>query len=59
LPSEKGECDVKAVDEAATVEMAPPPPNELVHDVVGNLERDEEPDPVIDLDGSSWRHVGV
>jgi hypothetical protein len=35
------------------------PANELGDDVVGKLEREEEPETVIFLDGSRSAHVGV
>ena len=35
------------------------PANELGHDVVGELEGEEEPDPLISLDGSRRGHAGV
>ena len=46
LRSEKGERDVEALDRSAAIEVALSPANELVDDILGNLERDEEPDPV-------------
>ena len=47
LRSEKGERDVEALDRSTAIEVVLSPANELDDDVVRNLERDEEPDPVI------------
>ena len=59
LCSEKGERDVEALDRSTATEVALAPANELDDDILRNLERDEEPDPVIARDGSSRHHADV
>jgi hypothetical protein len=59
LCPEKGERDVEALDRSTTTEVALAPTNELDDNIVRDLERDEEPDPVIALDGSSRHHADV
>ena len=48
LRSEKRERDVKALDRSTVSEVALSPANELADDVGRDLERNEEPDPVIE-----------
>lgn len=59
LRAEKRERDVEALDRPTPIEVALAPADELHHDIVRNLERDEEPDPVIGADGSSRAHADV
>ena len=61
--AKKRERDVEALDGACGilpgVEVLLDPANEFGNDVVGKLEREEEPETVISLDGSRSAHVGV
>ena len=59
LRTEKGERDVEAVDAPALLKMLlAPVPKRAAH-FHGNLERDEEPDPVTALDRSARGHGDV
>jgi hypothetical protein len=58
LRSEERERDVEGLENSTAAEGAPSPPDDLGADVVGHLEGEEEPDPVIAADGSAPGHVG-
>ena len=61
--AQEGERGVEALDGACgtlpSAEVLLDPANELRDDVVGKLEREEEPETVIALDGNRSAHVGV
>ena len=60
--AQERERDVEALDGACGIRPCAEvlaPANELRDDVVGKLEREEEPETVIFLDGSRSAHVGV
>ena len=52
LTAEKREGDVKALHGPPARELSGAPTAELTRHVVGNFEREEEPDPVTPADGS-------
>ena len=54
---EEGERDVKALDRASALEVPLSPADERVNHVVGKLEIEKEPEPVIPTDGSGSVHA--
>jgi len=56
---EKRECDVEAGDGSATREVLLSPADEGLDRVIRKLQREEEPDPLISLDGTRRAHLAV
>lgn len=54
---EEGKRDVEALDRASALEVPLPPADERVNHVVGKLESEKEPEPVISTDGSGSTHA--
>jgi hypothetical protein len=59
LRAEKRDRDVVRIGVTTPLHMAGGPPCELAGDLVRELEREEESDPAIPLDGSGWAHAFV
>ena len=54
---EEGKRDVEALDRASALEVPLPPADERVNHVVGKLESEKEPEPVIPTDGTGSVHA--